>query len=393
MQKEFKMIAKTMFGLEDVLAKEIEKLGGKEIKKLTRAVGFTGDIKTLYRVNYASRTALCVLRPIMNFTAKNEQELYNNIYKYAWEKLFNPDGTLLIDSSVSSNIFRHSLYVSQKTKDAICDRFKKMFLRRPSVDKIDPDIRIDIHISDKDVTVSLNSSGDSLFKRGYRKQAGQAPLNEVTAAGLIQLSGWEKDCSFYDPMCGSGTLAIEAAMFANNIPAGYYRKDYAFKKWADFNSVEWKIIKEEQDRKISEFEHQIWASDISGQAIEIARENINYAHLQHDITLFRAGIEEGKKPEGRCIVITNPPYGERLEVEDIVSLYETIGDTFKEKYTDCEAYVLSSDVFALKKIGLKPSKKIQVYNGKLECRLFKFEMYAGSHKSKYQNKERNIIRK
>ncbi|MDO5759764.1 MAG: THUMP domain-containing protein [Bacteroidota bacterium] len=387
MQKEFEMVAKTMYGLEDVLAKEIENLGGKEVKKLTRAVSFLGDMKTLYRVNYACRTALCVLRPIMNFTANNEKELYDNIYRFAWEKLFNPDGTLLIDSSVSSNIFRHSLYVAQKTKDAICDRFRKMFLRRPSVDKIDPDIRIDIHIGENKVVVSLNSSGDSLFKRGYRKSTGQAPLNEVTAAGLIQLSGWQKDCSFYDPMCGSGTIAIEAAMFANNIPAGYYRKNYAFKKWADFNSVEWKLIKDEEDRKITEFEHQIWASDIAGEAVDMAAENINYAHLQHDIHLFREAMEEGNKPEGRCIVITNPPYGERLAVEDIVSLYQRMGDTFKEKYTDCEAYVLSSDIFALKKIGLRPSKKIQIYNGKLECRLFKFEMYSGSRKAKYQNND------
>lgn len=387
MQKEFEMVAKTMYGLEDVLAKEVKELGGKGVQKMTRAVSFKGDITTLYRVNYASRTALCVLKPIMNFSAKNEKELYDNIYQFAWEKLFNPDGTLLIDSSVSSNIFRHSLYVSQKTKDAICDRFRKMFLRRPSVDKIDPDIRIDIHISETNVVVSLNSSGDSLFKRGYRKSTGQAPLNEVTAAGLIQLSGWKKDCSFYDPMCGSGTIAIEAAMFANNIPAGYYRKNYAFKKWADYNSVLWKLVKEEEDRKISEFDYQIWASDISGEAIEMATENINHARLQYDINLFREPMEEGKKPEGKCIVITNPPYGERLAVEDIVALYERMGDTFKEKYTDCEAYVLSSDIFALKKIGLKPSRKIQVYNGKLECRLFKFEIYAGSHKGKYQNKE------
>lgn len=387
MHKEFEMVAKTMYGLEDILAKEVEELGGKEVQKMTRAVSFKGDITTLYRVNYASRTALCVLKPIMNFSAKNEKELYDNIYQFAWEKLFNPDGTLLIDSSVSSNIFRHSLYVSQKTKDAICDRFRKMFLRRPSVDKTDPDIRIDIHISETNVVVSLNSSGDSLFKRGYRKSTGQAPLNEVTAAGLIQLSGWKRDCSFYDPMCGSGTIAIEAAMFANNIPAGYYRKNYAFKKWADYNSVLWKLVKEEEDRKISEFDYQIWASDISGEAIEMATENINHARLQYDINLFRAPMEEGKKPEGKCIVITNPPYGERLAVEDIVALYERMGDTFKEKYTNCEAYVLSSDIFALKKIGLKPSRKIQVYNGKLECRLFKFEIYAGSHKEKYQNKE------
>ena len=384
MQEEFNMIAKTMYGLEHVLAKEIENLGGNNIKILTRAVSFTGNMKTLYRMNYCLRTALCILKPILTFNAKNEQELYNNVYKFAWEKLINPDGTLLIDSSVSSKIFNHSLYVSQKTKDAICDRLRKMFLKRPSVDKENPDLRIDIHISNTEVNISLNSSGEPLFKRGYRQTTGEAPLNEVLAAGLIQLSNWKKDCNFYDPMCGSGTLPIEAAMFANNIPAGYYRKDYAFKKWSEFNSLEWKLIKEEENRKISEFEYEIWASDISEYAVQNAETNINYAHLQHDIHLFRAAVEDGEKPQGRCMVIINPPYGERLEVEDIVDLYERIGDTFKQKYSDCTAYMLSSDIFALKKIGLKPSEKIEVYNGKLECRLFKFEMYQGSKKTKYQ---------
>ncbi|MBQ6754478.1 MAG: class I SAM-dependent RNA methyltransferase [Bacteroidales bacterium] len=385
MNEEFTMVAKTMYGLEDILAKEIESLGGKNIQKLRRAVSFTGNMKTLYRMNYALRTALCILKPIMNFTANNEQELYNNIYNFKWEKLMNPDGTLLIDSSVSSKIFNHSLYVSQKCKDAICDRFRKMFMHRPSVDKIDPDLRIDVHIGDRYVTVSLNSSGEPLFKRGYRQRTAEAPLNEVTAAGLIQLSGWKKDCNFYDPMCGSGTIAIEAAMYANNIPAQYYRKDFAFKKWSEFNSLEWKLIKEEQDRNIAEFDYDIWASDVSGQAIDIAKENITKARLQYDIHLFRAAIEEGEKPEGKCLVIINPPYGERLEVDDIIGLYERIGDTFKQKYEGCTAYVLSSDIFALKKIGLRPSQKIELYNGNLECRVFKFEMYQGSKKEKYSN--------
>lgn len=260
-----------------------------------------------------------------------------------------------------------------------------MFMHRPSVDKIDPDLRIDVHIGDRYVTVSLNSSGEPLFKRGYRQRTAEAPLNEVTAAGLIQLSGWKKDCNFYDPMCGSGTIAIEAAMYANNIPAQYYRKDFAFKKWSEFNSLEWKLIKEEQDRNIAEFDYDIWASDVSGQAIDIAKENITKARLQHDIHLFRAAIEEGEKPEGKCLVIINPPYGERLEVDDIIGLYERIGDTFKQKYEGCTAYVLSSDIFALKKIGLRPSQKIELYNGNLECRVFKFEMYQGSKKEKYSN--------
>ena len=387
MDKDFQMIAKTMYGLEDILAKEIEVLGGKNVEKLIRAVAFTGDMNVLYRMNYSLRTALCILKPILSFSAKNETELYNKVYGFAWEKYINPDGKLYIDSSTSGTVFTHSLYVAQKTKDAICDRLRKMFFHRPSVDRENPDLKIDVHISDTQVSISLNSSGDSLFKRGYRKNVGEAPLNEVTAAGLIQLSGWNRDCNFYDPMCGSGTLAIEAAMFAMNIPAQYYRKRFGFQKWSDYNSFEWKKVKEEEDRKICDFDYQIWASDISQQAVDKAEENINLAHLNHDIHLFRSAMEDGNRPEGKTLVIMNPPYGERLEVDDIIALYERIGDTFKQHYKECTAFVISSDIFALKRIGLKPSAKIEVYNGNLECRLYKFEMYEGSKKASKQNSE------
>lgn len=383
MQENFKMTAKTMYGLEDVLALQIEELGGKNVEKMVRAVGFEGNMKTLYKMNYCLRTALCVLKPILFFTAKNEQELYNNIYKYSWERILDPNGKLWIDASVSGNVFTHSLYVSQKVKDAICDRYRDIFNIRPSVDKQDYDLKIDVHIGEKEVTVSLNSSGESLYKRGYRLSSGVAPLNEVMAAGMIELSSWQKDCSFYDPMCGSGTIAIEAAMYANNIPAQYYRKSFGFEKWKGYRADEFLSVKEEADSKITEFDHEIWASDISQEAVNTAEQNIKNARLHHDINLFRAAMEEAKKPEGKCIVIMNPPYGERLEVDDIVALYERMGDTFKNNYEDCTAYVLSSDIFALKKIGLKPSRKIHVFNGKLECRIFEFKMYSGSKKAKY----------
>lgn len=386
MANEFKMVAKTMYGLEDVLADELKVLGAKEIKKLTRAVEFFGDMRLLYRANYSLRTALCILKPIMYFDAKNEQELYNNIFRFAWEKYIDIDGTFMIDASVNGKIFTHSLYAAQKTKDAICDRFRKYFNRRPSIDKLHPMVKIDLHISENQITVSLDSSGDKLFKRGYRQSTGLAPINEVTAAGLILLSGWKKDCNFMDPMCGSGTLAIEAAMYAQNIPAQYYRKNFAFFYWPEFNKAEWQMEKNSIDREICDFDYEIWASDVSQEAIDKATENINFAKLHKDIHIFRAAMEDGKRPEGRTLIITNPPYGERLEVDDIIALYERMGDTFKHYYTDCTAFVISSDIFALKKIGLKPSKKIEVYNGNLECRLFKFEMYEGSHKANKVNK-------
>ncbi len=378
--KEFRMIAKTMYGLEDVLAGELEKLGAKNIEKLCRAVGFDGDMVTLYRANYCCRTALSILKPIASFTANNEHELYDNVYKIKWEKYINPDGTLFIDNSVNSRIFNHSLYASQKTKDAICDRLRKMFNKRPSVRREDADLRLNLHIHDNQVTISLDSSGDSLHKRNYRANNGQAPLNEVTAAGLIQLSGWQRDCNFFDPMCGSGTLLIEAAMFAYNIPAQYYRKKFAFKKWGDYSAPLWKKVKAEADGMICDFDYKIWGSDISGNAIREARENIEYAKLHKDIELFRNAIEEQEPPEGKTLVITNPPYGERIEVDDIFALYERIGTAFKTKYEGNVAWVISSDLSALKKIGLKPDKRITIYNSNLECRFCRYELYKGSRR-------------
>lgn len=390
MAESFKMIAKTMYGLENVLVKELEDIGAKEVKPLVRAVEFMGNMRMLYKANYLVRTALCILKPIYSFVANNEDQLYHKVFSYSWEKLLNPDGTFVIESSVSSDIFNHSLYVAQKTKDAICDRFRKYFNVRPSVDKIDPDLKIDVHISNNEVTICIDSSGDKLFKRGYRKQTNLAPLNEVTAAGLILLSGWQRDTNFLDPMCGSGTLAIEAAMYAQNIPPQYFRKNFGFMRWSSFNRVEYEQERNLADRQIKEFNYEIWASDISQQAVDMAKENIHFAHLQHDINVFLSPMEKGLKPEGKTFVITNPPYGERLEVEDVVALYERMGSTFKQFYNDCSVFVISSDIFALKRIGLKPSKKIKVYNGKLECRLFEFDIYEGSKKlSKQKPQQEN----
>lgn len=378
--KDFRMVAKTMFGLEDVLVKELEAIGAKNIEKLNRAVGFDGDMTMLYKANYLLRTAVSILKPIYSFEANNEQELYDNVYKYKWEKLVNPDGTLSIEPVVYSTIFTHSLYASQKSKDAICDRLRKMFSQRPTMTKDNPDIILNLHIHENQVTISLNSSGESLYKRNYRVAVESAPMNEVVAAGLIQLSGWERDCNFFDPMCGSGTLLIEAAMFANNIPAQYYRYDFAFTKWGDFSMPDWKRVREHADRQMIDFDFEIWGSDISGQAIKTAQENINNAKLHKDIQLFRADIQDQDPPEGKTLIITNPPYGERLDVNDIFDLYDIIGRVFKNKYTGNTAWLISSDIEAFKYIALRPSRKITVYNSNLECKFCKYELYEGSKK-------------
>jgi putative N6-adenine-specific DNA methylase len=384
MNKNFTMVAKTMFGLEEVLVKELETLGAKNIETLHRAVSFEGDMNLLYRANYCLRTALCILKPIVKFKASTTDELYNKIYEQKWEKFINPNGTLYIDTSIYSDFFSHSLYASQKAKDAICDRLRKMFNMRPTVVREDADLRLNIHIYQDDVTLSSDSSGESLFKRGYRTDTGQAPMNEVLAAGLIKLSNWKRDCNFFDPMCGSGTLLIEAAMFGYNIPAQYYRKNFAFQKWGDFSKPDFRKMKQEEDAKICDFDFAICGSDISKRAITNAESNIKNALLHKDISVEQKSILNSSLPEGKTLIITNPPYGERLEVRDIIELYEQMGNIFKGKYEGNEAWVISSDIFALKKIGLKPSKKITLYNGSLECRFCKFDLYHGSLKANKQ---------
>ncbi len=386
--KSFKMIAKTMYGLEEILAEELRALGAESIEPITRAVAFTGTMETLYKANYCCRTALAIMKPFAEFEANNEQELYDNVFKIKWEQIIDVDCTFFIESAANSKIFNHSYYAALKTKDAIVDRFRKMFNRRPTINTENADYKFNLHIRDNKVTLLMNSSGDSLHKRGYRQGVGIAPINEVLAAGLIQLSGWKADCHFFDPMCGSGTLLIEAAMYANHIPAQYYRKKFGFMKWKEFNMSEWKSIREKADRGICEFEYEIWGSDISMQVLEQAEKNLKFTKLHHDVMLFCESIENQEPPEGNCMIITNPPYGERIAVEDLHEMYAMIGDTFKKLYGEGKtAWLITSDFEAMKNIGLKPSKKIQLYNGALECRFLKFDIYTGSRKTKHHADE------
>ena len=383
---KFKMIAKTMFGLEEILADELRQCGATDVEPITRAVSFTGDMRVLYRANYTCRTALAILKPFAEFEANDEQELYDNVYKIKWEKMLDVDGTFMIDSTTSGELFTHSYYAALKVKDAIVDRFRRMFNRRPSIDTESADFKLNLHIADNKVTLLLNSSGDSLHKRGYRQGVGVAPINEVLAAGMIKLAGWQCDCNFYDPMCGSGTLLIEAAMMANNIPAQYYRQDnFAFKRWRDFNIGEWKYVKEQEDRKIGsrDFEYEIWGNDIDMDVLQQAEQNLQYAKLHKDVMLYHGSFENQEPPEGKTLIVTNPPYGERIKVEDLNELYTKLGDTFKNLYGErCEVWLITSDFEAMKHIGLHPSRKIQLFNGALDCRLLKFELYSGTKKEK-----------
>ena len=387
-REKFRMVAKTMVSLEEVLADELRELGAEEVTVGNRAVEFVGDMRMLYRANYCCRTALAILKPFAEFDANNDQELYDQVYKIRWEKILDCDCTFMIDSTTSGEVFTHSYYAALKTKDAIVDRFRRNFGKRPSIDTEMPDYKFNLHIRDNHVTLLMNASGDSLHKRGYRQGVGVAPINEVLAAGLLKLAGWKCDCNFYDPMCGSGTMLIEAAMMANNIPAQYDRGNkFGFMRWKEFNLGEWKSVKNEEDRKIGsiDFEGEIWGNDIDEQVIQQCEKNLEYTKLHHDVMLHIGDFADQEPPEGKTLIVTNPPYGERIKVEDLNAMYEKLGDTFKQKYgKDCDVWLITSDFEAMKHIGLHPSRKIPVQNGALDCRFLHFELYDGSKKGKYQ---------
>ena len=375
-----------MFGFEELLSDELRACGAEDIELLTRAVAFSGDMNVLYRANYTCRTALAILKPFAEFDATDEQELYDGVSRIKWEKIIDVDGTFMIDSTTSGEVFTHSYYAALKTKDAIVDRLRRLFGHRPSIDTENADFKINLHIVDTHVTLLLNSSGESLHKRGYRQAVGVAPINEVLAAGMIKLAGWKADCNFMDPMCGSGTLLIEAAMVANNIPAQYYRNDnFAFRRWKEFNSSEWKRVKEQEDRKIgqTDFDYEIWGNDIDMNVLQQAEQNLQFARLHKDVMLYNGSFEQQAPPEGKTLIVTNPPYGERIKIDDLNAMYAKLGDTFKNLYGEnCEVWLITSDFEAMKHIGLHPSRKIQLYNGSLDCRLLQFKLYSGSKKGR-----------
>ena len=387
--QDFEIIGKTIHGMEGVLESELKELGIKNVLPLTRGALFRGTLADLYRVNYCCRSAVRFLKPIFKFNIKNEQDLYRKVKDFRWEEVFSLTDTFAIDAVVNNFVITHSKYAALKTKDAIVDRFRERSGKRPSVDIENPTIRFHLHIYQGECSISIDSSGSSLHMRGYRIKTVAAPINEVLAAGLILLTGWDGQTNFIDPMCGSGTFLIEAAMIAKSIPAGYFRQYYGFQKWKDYDKDLWKAIKEEANSRIHDFNIKILGSDKSDRAIRTTRANLQNARLHQEIELMNTPIEESSPPVGKGIVIVNPPYGERMIPDDIIALYKTIGDSFKRSYAGYNAWVISSDLGALKFVGLRPSKKITVFNGKLECRFARFELYEGSKKAKKQNHKKD----
>ncbi|MBH76436.1 MAG: RNA methyltransferase [Flavobacteriales bacterium] len=380
LNNDFLMIAKTMHGLEDVLIEELKVIGAKNIKKGKRAIEFYGNQTILYKSNVCLRTALRILKPISTFNIKNQLDLYNEVKKIKWEKIISINDTFLINSTVNnSNLFNHSQYVSQKIKDAIVDQFREKYGRRPSINKFTPTIQINAYLSGNKCQISLDSSGNSLHKRGYRVQKGNAPINEVLAAGIILLSDWDQKLIFRDPMCGSGTIIIEANMIYNNIAPNIKREKFGFMNWNDFdndllNNIKFNLKQEEKN--ITQI---IEGFDNHFGAISSSRTNIRKAQINNDIKLKRFNFFKQKNLVEKRHVVFNPPYGERLKIFD-EKFYEDMGNILKKFYSDSNIWIITSDLENIKKIGLKSSKKIQLFNGSLECYLFKYEIYEGSKK-------------
>ncbi|WP_055436826.1 THUMP domain-containing class I SAM-dependent RNA methyltransferase [Lacinutrix algicola] len=385
MEDNFNMVAKTLFGFEEILAKELTQLGAMGVKEGVRNVSFSGDKGFMYKANLALRTAIKILKPIKTFRINNEKDLYDNVYKMDWSQYMKSTGTLAVSATVNSTVFTHSLYIAQKTKDAIVDKFRDETGERPNVDLRFPDLKINVHIDRTVCTISLDTSGESLHKRGYKTATNIAPINEVLAAGLIMLSGWDGQSDFMDPMCGSGTVLAEAAMIACNIPPNLMRKEFAFERWNDWDVDLFEKIEASLLKKTRDFHHRIIGFDKSPSAVAKATDNIKNAHLDEFITIKHEDFFKTQRGgEGKLHIVFNPPYGERLDIE-MESFYKEIGDTLKQGYPNTDAWFITSNLEAIKHVGLRPSRKIKLMNAKLESRLLKYVMYAGSKKGKYMD--------
>jgi putative N6-adenine-specific DNA methylase len=402
--EKMKLIAKTFQGLEEVLAQELTKLGAEDIEQGNRVVYFTGDKEIMYRANFELRTAVRILKPITTFEATNADEVYNAVKEIDWTQYLDLSTTFAVDSVVYSEDFRNSKFVSYKVKDAIVDFFREKTGQRPNISVASPDIKFNVHISDKSCTLSLDSSGESLHKRGYRQASVESPINEVLAAAMIMMTGWDGECDFIDPMCGSGTLLIEAALIARNMAPGIFRKNYAFEKWKDFDAELFEKIYND-DSKEREFTHHIYGYDQDWEAIAAAMQNVKAAGVTSDITLTVQPIQKFTQPEEKAIMVTNPPYGERISSPNLLSLYRTIGEKLKHQFVGNEAWIIGYREETFDNIGLRPSLKVSLYNGALNCTFCKYSIFSGrlnefrsqggvmkSDEERHRNAERKIFK-
>ena len=376
MEQTFELIAKTFMGLEPVLAKELTQLGANDVQIGRRMVSFTGDKEMMYRANFQLHTAIKILKPIHRFKAHSADDVYEEIKKLDWTDYLSDDKTFAVDSVVFSEEFRHSKFVSYKVKDAIVDQLRERTGKRPNISVANPDLRLHIHVADDQCTLSLDSSGESLHRRGYRQESVEAPINEVLAAGIILMTGWQGETDFIDPMCGSGTFLIEAALIARNMAPGLFRKEYAFEKWTDFDADLFDRIYND-DSQEREFNHHIYGYDIDFKAVNTARTNVKAAGLSDCISVEQQDFKDFTQPKDKAIIVTNPPYGERISTPNLLETYRMIGERLKHQFMGGDAWILSYREECFEQIGLKPSIKIPLYNGSLECELRKYQMFDG----------------
>ena len=379
MEQEFELIAKTFMGLENVLAQELTQIGANNVQIGRRMVSFTGNKELMYRANFQLHTAIRILKPIRHFKAHSAEDVYEEVQKLDWSKYIGEGKTFSVDSVVYSDEFRNSRFVTYKVKDAIVDQFRERTGNRPNISVANPDIKLSIHIAEDDATLCLDSSGESLHRRGYRQESVEAPLNEVLAAGMILMTGWKGETDFIDPMCGSGTLLVEAALIARNISPGVFRKEFAFEKWPDFDQELFDHIYND-DSQEREFNHKIYGYDIDMKAVNTANFNVRAAGLTQIIEVKQADFKDFKKPANKSIIVTNPPYGERISTPNLLGTYKMIGERLKHEFGGNEAWVLSYKEECFESIGLKPSIKIPLYNGSLECEFRKYTMFEGKLK-------------
>lgn len=380
---QYKIVIKTLYGLENLLVNELEQLGISDVEVLNRAVQFNGSLADVYKCNLHLRTALSVLANVKTGKVLNQDQLYSFVKGIKWDEYFDCSKSIAVNAVTNSKLLNHTLFIAQKTKDAVVDHFRDKTGDRPDVDVKNPDIKINVHLMDDVCSIYLDSTGKPLYIRGFDKEIGEAPINEVLAAGIIQLSGWDKKQCFYDPMCGSGTFLTEAYMYAANIPAGLYRDDFCFTNWKNYNVELWdKIVKEAKDQIVAP-EALICGSDIDFANVQLCRSNLAKLSTDNKVKVSAIDFFESQPPAEDGILITNPPYGRRLQEEDLNKFYKSMGDKLKFDYAGFTAWIISSEMTALKLIGMKPNKRIVVFNGQLECRLNKFSIYKGSKKDLY----------
>jgi putative N6-adenine-specific DNA methylase len=386
-KNDFTLIIKTHAGLEQLLADEVITAGGHEVQLLVRAVRCLADIDTMYRINYICRTALRVLKLLHGFVVNDENDLYREINKLDWPDIFPVDGTFAINANVNRSQMTHAQYVSLKAKDAVVDKFREILGKRPNVNITDPDVRIHIHISASQGMVLLDSSGDSLHKRGYRRGQGLAPINEVLAAGMVLLSGWDATTDLLDPMCGTGTILCEAAMIAQKMPAGYFRKKFGFMSWPNYQPELWNQITKTENARIAPAQCHLYGADVNQRVLAQTDEVLRATGFDKITTLKQVAFEDSSPPTNKPgIIITNPPYGERIQKSNLNDFYHMIGDVLKNKFAGYTAWLITSDFGALKSVGLRTSRKITLFNGPLECRYVQYQLYRGSRKGRDDEK-------